>query len=286
MANRHSLQRGYRRYHLGDFTGSAIHPTAIDWSNRVVINGGAMPSNTTISALSTFCYGIDSDGLTSAMVSLCFFPPDSVIAAITPVYKVAGNDPWTNTGFVIGDLSVNGLLGNGSSKYLNTGVNPNSAYGSDNSAALFIGLTACTGYATLGCSTTNGFSSAWVIEGTNSGTSYTMIGTLAQDITTTSILFPAFLCSSRTSSTVFNYYRGTTAAGWVTLGSQGATNLTSRPNYNMYCCAFNEGTSGLVYNGNQKVSFAGFSTGLSSAQGQALFNRFQTLRIALGGGYS
>ena len=69
-----------------------LHPTAVDWAARVVINGGAAPSSGTILALSKFCYCLDGKSLTSSMLGVCCFVPDSVIAAITPLIVGTGHE--------------------------------------------------------------------------------------------------------------------------------------------------------------------------------------------------
>lgn len=92
-----------------------------DWQTRVVANGGAMPSANTIAAMETLRLGCIAAGLTNKIYSLCVFVPDSLIAATTPLFLHKGVDPWTNNNFVIGDLTVDGLKGDGSTKSLDTG---------------------------------------------------------------------------------------------------------------------------------------------------------------------
>lgn len=81
-----------------------------------------MPSGSTIAAMETLRLGCIAAGLTNKIDALCVFVPDSVIAATTPLFKHLGSDPWTNFNFVIGDLTVNGLKGDGLSKALDTGI--------------------------------------------------------------------------------------------------------------------------------------------------------------------
>ncbi len=97
-------------------------PTVItDWARRVVANGGAMPSQNTIIAMEVLRNSLESQSLTNKIYTLCIFVPDSVIAASTPLVKIKGSDPWTNSGFIASDLNIQGLKGNGVN-FLDTGV--------------------------------------------------------------------------------------------------------------------------------------------------------------------
>jgi len=116
----------------------ATHPEAIDWATRVTANGGTA-SSTTLAAVSTFCAAIDREsGLRAAILRcnlFCGNSDASLNAVRTPLYRGAsltgtqlGNATDTNVNFVAGDYqetgSGGGLKGNGSSKYLNTGLAP------------------------------------------------------------------------------------------------------------------------------------------------------------------
>jgi hypothetical protein len=112
--------------------GGAAAALSTDWSTRVVANGGALPSTNTISAIETLRTGLISAGLTNKIYSLCIFVPDSLTAALTPLIKHKGFDPWGNSNFVSGDLNIQGLVGNGTSKNLETGVKAKNGEAADN----------------------------------------------------------------------------------------------------------------------------------------------------------
>ncbi len=94
-----------------------------DWARRVVANGGAMPSQNTIIAMEVLRNSLEAQSLTNKIYTLCIFVPDSVIAASTPLVKIKGADPWTNSGFVASDLNIQGLKGDGV-KFLDTAIIP------------------------------------------------------------------------------------------------------------------------------------------------------------------
>lgn len=106
---------------------------AQSWINRVYNNGGTV-STSTAAAVNTFCNAIDAAGIRDRFIRLNLFCGDQLAAALVPLYRstsiseaVIGNATDTNTGpFVSGDYAetgaTGGLKGNGSTKYLQTGV--------------------------------------------------------------------------------------------------------------------------------------------------------------------
>jgi len=118
--------------------GITLAPTvsnadAQDWVNRVYANGGTV-STSTANAVNSFCDAIDAAGIRDRFYRLNLFAGTGLNAAMVPVYRGTslggtqyGNTTDTNVGpFVSGDYAETGasggLKGNGSSKYLNTGV--------------------------------------------------------------------------------------------------------------------------------------------------------------------
>jgi hypothetical protein len=108
---------------------------AQDWINRVYANGGQV-SSVTASAVNTLCNSIDAAGIRDRFYRLGIFAGSNLAAALVPLYSGPslggtqyGNATDTNVGpFVSGDYAENnGLLGNASSKYLNTGFDASAA---------------------------------------------------------------------------------------------------------------------------------------------------------------
>ena len=115
---------------------TSVHPEAAAWNSAVVANGGSV-SGTTLRAVSQFCRDIDAAGIRAKFRRVNLFAGDSdasLVAVRTPLYRGEsrtgtqyGNALDTNVNFVEGDYTETGasggLLGNGTSKYLNTGFN-------------------------------------------------------------------------------------------------------------------------------------------------------------------
>jgi hypothetical protein len=112
-----------------------LHPDARDWRNRVVTNGGTV-SAATLNAVSVFCASAASGGWRDRFLRLnlfCGVSDASLFAVRTPLFRGQslggtqyGNAMDTNNSFVQGDYtetgSAGGLLGNTSTKYLQTGL--------------------------------------------------------------------------------------------------------------------------------------------------------------------
>jgi len=107
---------------------AGFHPEAADWRSRVVANGGTV-STATVQAVDRFCRSIDANGLRSLMWRVNPMAGDNLSAAVVPLYRsntalgLQGNATDTNDNFVSGDyVATSGLIGNGSTKRLRTGL--------------------------------------------------------------------------------------------------------------------------------------------------------------------
>ena len=125
-----------------------VHPEAADWRSRVITNGGTV-SASTLKAVDTFCKAISSAGLRDRFYRLNLFAGSNLSAALVPLYRGQslggtqfGNTTDTNNNFVSGDYSEGGaaagLTGNGSTKYLATGLPQ--TYAGDNAIHQAIGF--------------------------------------------------------------------------------------------------------------------------------------------------
>jgi hypothetical protein len=113
---------------------STTHPEAQVWRNAVIANGGTV-SGSTLNAVSRFCRSIDAAGIRDRFYRLNLFCGTGLNAVLVPLYRGQsrtgtqyGNTTDTNNNFVSGDYvetgASGGLLGNLTSKRLNTGLAP------------------------------------------------------------------------------------------------------------------------------------------------------------------
>ena len=122
-----------------------LHPEAASWVARVVANGGTV-SGTTLSAVDKFCKAIASAGIRDRFYRMNIFAGSNLNAALVPLYRGPslggtqyGGTTDTNLGspaFLVGDYNETGvsggLLGNGTTKYLNTAFNVDQLPGAAN----------------------------------------------------------------------------------------------------------------------------------------------------------
>ena len=111
------------------------HTEAATWRRRVISNGGTV-SQQTMAAVDQFCRAIDSAGLRDRFLRLNLFCGTGLEAALVPLYigeRIGisrGNATDTNNNFVAVDYRERGLsaglIGNGSTKFLGTGLPGNS----------------------------------------------------------------------------------------------------------------------------------------------------------------
>lgn len=95
---------------------------ALTYFAAITTAGSSISANNKL-AVDTFIKGCKADGIWTAIKASCLLAgPDSLAGALVPL---VGTAP-TNNGFVAGDYSrTTGLVGNGSSKYINANRNHN-----------------------------------------------------------------------------------------------------------------------------------------------------------------
>jgi hypothetical protein len=227
------------------------HHEAIDWASRVVTAGGTV-SVRTLDAVSRFCRDIETAGIRGKFYRLNLVC-GNFTAALVPLYlntsfagSVLGNTTDTNANFVSGDYvetgtSTGGLKGNGSTKYLNTGLNPVtiSASVTDSHLAAYVSGTEAAS------------ASRYIISNTNLGTGGPGLGWLnggsRERYHTPSVFIDGattgkdgFLAGSIGSSASAYYQNGTSLAA----GAAGSGSFTNR---SIFVMASNTGTAALLF---------------------------------------
>lgn len=265
----------------------AIHNKVNDWVQRVQKNGGATPSFYTINALSTFYRGLDNANLTNKIKSLNAFVPDNLIAAITPLVNTYGNTPWTNNGFVTSDLTIAGLKSDGSTKYLDSGINP--------SVCMITGSGGTSIYCTQDANThaVGNEVGVWTINAAgptfsaylNADATYNYFDCwnyVGGRIRATPVGVLGFYSFNRTSTTDSNICRANSTSPYQVLGfGTGQTNIGAPPNVSCYVFRMN-GNATIT---TKRFSCVAFHDGLSLVDGKAFYDLIQSMRQQLGGGY-
>jgi hypothetical protein len=283
-----------------------VSPVVVDWINRIIKNGGTKPSQNTISAVNRFYHNIDSTTIIGKIKSLNCYVPDNLIACLTPLINTYGNDPWTNynNNFVAGDLTINGLIGNGgayyltTTKYLDTGV-LGTNYLNDNTAGLTVyaytsglnaggdGGTYDAGYTNwdgtdgdaLSFHRSNGNTFGFWAYNINDGTclfSSTNTGYLSGNRISISDERMYFANSSNTHAQVGN----TVTSG---TGTRGAHNIYVHAGYLWSNSPIGPDPFGAS---TSRISFAAVHDGLTASESSQFFNFIQAYRQQIGGGWT
>lgn len=260
-----------------------LHPDAAAWAAAVTANGGSV-SGSTLSAVDKFCKAIDTAGIRSSIYRANLFCGTGLNACLVPLYRGPsskgtqyGGTTDTNVGglFVSGDYaetgSTGGLVGNGSSKYLDTGLAMNTLPSTTSGhAAVYcpnrssvVSFTGMIGVAVTG---STGF-------GISTDTSvYGIWGSIASAINSTN----GFLLASRTSSSLLTtYVNGSSIATSETSVTPTALSL------NATVFANRAGVSSVNSYDSRRYCFYSIGTGLSQAGATALTNAVQAFQTAL-----
>lgn len=264
---------------------SSLDPVVSDWVSRVVANGGAQPSDATVQAVNTFYTGIVAAALDTKMITLNVIAPDNLTAAITPLIRGPGNDPWTNHSFISSDLAVSGLVGNGTTKYLDTGIVPSLKFSSDADGGISWYTLTNTDVlmAEAGCRDGTGrFSSA---NCAGDGNAYFDCWNTGDGrLTSANTGWAGFMSFNRIANNDSRIYRANNTNAWAQRAIGTGTVIGSRPAVAIYVWTVNNSGTGIELTSSRRLSFVAIHHGLTSAEGSALYDLVKTLRTTFGGG--
>lgn len=276
---------------ISGISGSKV---AEAWASQVQIQGGAAPSQTTIDALQTFYDSIRSAGISSKITAVNCVAPDSLTAARVPLIARAGYAIWVNHNFVSGDLTTSGLAGDGSTKYLDTGIIPNTATGlSLNSAGISLMVVTNPGTGNTIDMGVGGPENSSEFALHINATSATLAFQCWRFINSgqdwigpaISASYTGFISGSRTASNALAAYSANTSSPTLTTVGTGTGTQTGAiiSTYPMLCWAYNAVGSATLFS-PKRLSFLAVHSGLTSGETQSLYNAVATMRTSLGGG--
>jgi len=234
--------------------------------------------------LDAFMTTMTSSGLLSKIDCINPIAPDSLIAATTPIWRKWGTDPWTQSGYVDADLTINGIAGAANKAFTSSGLVQGIAlrigqntgwtsYWSTFPTAGIMGMLDSEYQLVF----TGGGSLLWDTP-YNSGSGRLTIG---------AGLVAGYFHHMRNSNSNAQVYsansglahglRGTNAVGGIPALSSANTTLVPVMARNPFPAG------GQVTTG--RLSFWSYGQALSLAESSTYFNAVQALRTALGGGY-
>lgn len=268
-----------------------------NWATRVVSNGGAAPSTATKAAMSTFVTSLKSAGLWTKMYILNVIAPDNLTAARTPLVVGAGSDPWGNNGgnLVAGDLTINGLAGNGSNKWLNTGWNENVPNATDPIFGMTIYNTTSNANANeseIGIApTVSSNDILWIAVNNGAGLTSGIMPLGGNNVFVSvagGATWTGYTSVNRSSTTNLVMYKAnsTNAHAQVSSNATTPTAYAAMSALPLFVLAANGPTLGTPNNPSSKrLSFAAIHQPLSLSDSASFYNAIQALRTAFGGGF-
>ena len=255
------------------------NPETLDFRDRVVANGGTI-SEASVDAVEKFVQDCKNALIWEKLLEVAPFAGTGLNAAMVKlVYPAGVPGVLTNVNFVSGDYNetgVNGgLLGDGTTKYLNTGFNGQSHL-PDNAHMSF--------YLREDVSVAGNRSMVGVLQGADqywlgSVTPATAVNTRFGQSVSANLaagMNRGFYVGSRTASNQLRLYKN---GGLV---ASDATSVThARPNLLVYAFAWNSGGSTAAYL-PARGSFYSIGHGLDATEAAALNAAVQTLQHNLG----
>ena len=273
---------------------SGVHPEANAWRSAVVANGGSV-SASTMNAVSRFCAAIDAAAIRSKFRRLNLFCGNSdasLIAVRVPLYRGEsrtgtqyGNTIDTNVNFVQGDYAETGanggLLGDSSSKLLNTGFATQDLPGVSDChiAVWWRGGTATEARRAIGA--LGASSDLYIIDArtTAGGGTQARLGGSTNFTGSGGVIDtdPQSMIASRTASNDAVFYKNGVSGGTQT------TNVTGVTGTSQVFGVFAGLTSGTTVNGVFPFRLNGYSigAGLTSGEATSFHNAWAAFQTAL-----
>jgi len=276
----------------GNFDSDTVNVAIVDtttvsnWVTLCGINGGTLTSNT-IYAVNVFWNGMITDGIDTDMYSVNCYVPDHLQSCLTPLVNIGGPTIWVNNGpFVSGDLTVNGLISSGGgTKYLDTGIKDSTTFSSVNDVGFTIYFSATPSDGGLIGIITPDVSGGYMLNANRSGNAqwydYGPSSGGLGNLHATSP-GPGYYCGVRTASNAEAFYFASSGSAHAALATGSTAPGEALVGINVYIFNCN-GTS--VPTTNKRISYTSISKGLTSTKSSHQYNRVQTLRTTLGGGF-
>jgi hypothetical protein len=268
--------------------GSAFAPSqggtdadAAAWAAAVTAAGGTY-SPTTLAAVSAFAVSAKASGYWTKINRINLFCGNQLAAALVPLKVGGGSATETNVNFVAGDYTeATGLTGNGSTKYLNTGLVPSASLTlNDTHLSVYNrGSLVAGGGAHIGATSSATVSTFYILAPLTDGSVYSdQYTNSAASGRVFSAALPApfgFVVGSRTGSTAHAVYQNGTS-----LATSASVSTGTLPTVPVYVCA--QDSSGAPGNwvSNPLAAYS-IGSGLSAADVTAYNTHMQTFQQAL-----
>lgn len=248
------------------------NPETADYRARVIANGGTI-SDTSIDAIEKFVQDCKNAMIWDKLLEVAPFAGTNLSAALVKLVHPAGvPGVITNVNFVAGDYSEStGLLGDGTTKYLNTGFNAQTHLPDNAHLSFYLREEVIVAGNRCLLGALAGTDQYWL----GSLTPTTQVNTRFGQTISATLSAPmsgAFYIGTRENSSALRLYKDGALAA-----SEGTTVIHARPNQSIYAFAWNSaGTAGGY--APARGSFYSIGHALNGVEAAALHEAVQTLQ--------
>ncbi len=278
----------------------SLDPIAADQGARTVINAGVAPSRLQLTSMNNYVRGMRQDYIWTKMKCVVLLYNNGLVGAFTPLLVgTGGTDPWNASLFAAGDLTVNGVIGDGASKVIKTGLLPSTLFSSDNNSGVSLYVHTQTTSQTqwdLGITNPVTASNVFQLNSRFNSPPATVLYDNYDNITFNgeangAMPVTGFYSCNRVSSTDCRVYAANSTNAWAqyaaTIGAVSSSRVFANNAFNTGICVWSTvAGNGVPFNYSaRRYSYISFHDGLTSAEGQMEYNRVQTFRTSIGGGF-
>lgn len=256
------------------------------WYNKVV-SSGSNASASTLNAIDTFITTLAVNGLLNKIYRCNLFCGNDITASLVPLINTNGSAVDAQVKFIPSDYTASiGLLGDGSTKYINTGLDPNSVAGMTiNNAHLSTYVQSASAVvanrAQIGCdwgvqsiyfAITAWFgtpTSSFFLCGQNAPSNWCQYGS-------DNVTIPGYYIGTRGAANFSVFYKDLNQIGTAAVQSK-----TQLPPYNVYVFAQNDANNPVYYCNNRLGGYT-IGAGLTGVEVRILntaMTTFQATRI-------
>lgn len=247
--------------------------TVSDADAQAFVTNAGIVDQVEANAINNLVIGLKADSLWTKMKAVYPFVGGTSTSTTynlrnTAQYQITWNGGWT--------WNSNGVTGNGSNSFANTGFNPNSAFSTNDSAHLSLYSrtnSAASAYVDFGA--TNGAGSSTALNSAYTNSALSLLHNGSTGISTSNTNTQGFYVGTRTTSAIHKLFKGA-----VQIGSTDTTSAGTRPNLNLYLGAYNVNNIAL-YHTNRNYAFASIGDGLTDTDVTNLNSRVTTFQTTL-----
>jgi hypothetical protein len=262
--------------------------TVSNWVNQCnIAQPGVTVSSNTIWAVDTMWNGFVTDSIDTKMLIVNCYVPDSLTACLTPLLNTGGPATWINHSFVDSDLTVNGI-NNGGSKWVDTGLTDSAIFSSASSVGCTIYVYAQTSSTGLEGLITGDDNGGLMFSADRSGnTQFYDYGPATGGVGNLHVGFPGagtglgYYCGTRTGASAEALYFANSGSAHAALAT--GSSSTTYALVGVDLADFNLVSLALVV--NETHSYTSFTKGMTITDSSNQYNRVQSMRTALGGGF-